>query len=464
MIRYSVLLLNMLGFFVYQLFFTDGVTVSQTVPASMSPGNDYTIELTVNKGSIGGFAKLQQDLPAGCTATPVESKGASFTMSGNSVKFIWTSLPSDASFTISYKVSVSSTAAPGSNVLGGKFYYVLDNLKQSVVIPESNFSIVSGAVATTSAPDTSSATVTPPATATTTPVATTPPPATTPPATTATTTPAGITQPETTPPATAVTPPPATTTASSGDGGLGITRKIIANASADYTVEVTINRGKTTGFAKLQENIPAGFSASALQSNGASFNFSDQKVKLVWINLPGDDQIKVSYKLTGSGGPASIDGLFSYIENEETKKYPISATVIEGSTPATAIVVPPATIATVTAPTPATTTNPETAVTPKVPSAQTAVKYKVQVCALRQSPVDVSYFSSHYGLAVGQELHEGWTKYTVNGGFNEYKPARDYREVVRGKGVVNPFVTAYNSGKRITVQEALMITSQKWYP
>ena len=62
------------------------------------------------------------------------------------------------------------------------------------------------------------------------------------------------------------------------------------------------------------------------------------------------------------------------------------------------------------------------------------------------------------------DMHEGWHKFTV-GQFNRYKEARNHRENVRSNNkIVGPFVTAYNQGTRITVQEALMITKQQWVP
>ena len=144
MIRYAVLLLNMLGLFIYQLFLADGVTVTQSVPADMKPGSEYTVELTISKGTTGGFAKLQQELPDGFTATAMESKGASFTFSGNAVKFIWTSLPSEAEFKITYKVTLAATAPTGEKTVTGKIlHYVADNAKQSVEIPGSKINVSS---------------------------------------------------------------------------------------------------------------------------------------------------------------------------------------------------------------------------------------------------------------------------------------------------------------------------------
>ena len=59
-------------------------------------------------------------------------------------------------------------------------------------------------------------------------------------------------------------------------------------------------------------------------------------------------------------------------------------------------------------------------------------------------------------------MAEGFHKFMI-GNFGEYKEARNNRETVKQKGCQSAFVVAYNGAKRITVQEALMITSQKWY-
>lgn len=59
------------------------------------------------------------------------------------------------------------------------------------------------------------------------------------------------------------------------------------------------------------------------------------------------------------------------------------------------------------------------------------------------------------------EQVNGLNKYT-NGSFADYNGAHDQRNEIRTNGGTDAFVTAYNNGNRITVQEALMITTQKW--
>jgi hypothetical protein len=90
------------------------------------------------------------------------------------------------------------------------------------------------------------------------------------------------------------------------------------------------------------------------------------------------------------------------------------------------------------------------------------VNYSVQIAAM-QRRVPVEYYTSTYNISdpVNIEPVDGLNKYTT-GLFKTYNDARNHREVIRGKGVEGPFVTAYSNGRRITVQEALMITNQPW--
>lgn len=475
MLKYAALLFNSLALLIYQFFFADTITITQNIPASAKAGTEFVVELTINKGATSGFAKLQQDLPDGFTAVDKsDNNGGSFTFTNQSVKLIWMSLPSEKEFKVRYTVKVPQ-GMNGDRVIGGKFSYVAENVKQTVDVTPATIKIISDA----------------PAVAETTPPATTEQPVTTP---TATTT-----------PTLAVTTPAVANL--SGNEGLSVncTRKVPTNVGSEFTVELNINKGNLSGFAKLLETLPAGFTAVSGESKGASFSFSDQKVKFVWVSMPSETEFKVSYKVTVSaeqGSVHAIDGVFSYIENDETKKFtiptspigvgpnavvnpPLAVTETKKEETPVAIVekkeepavavdnlssktsgvnVVPETPTTVNTPT-VTPTQDNTRVlsATNVPIPQGDVNYRVQIAALHRA-VEASVLATRYNLyePVITEMAQGFTKYTV-GSHKEYKSAHDARETMKNKGVVGPFVTAYNTGKRITVQEALMITSQKWF-
>ncbi|MDQ3048999.1 MAG: hypothetical protein M3R27_15730 [Bacteroidota bacterium] len=464
MLKYAALLFNTVALLIYQFFFADGITVTQKVPSKVKADSEFTVELTINKGTIGGFAKLQQDLPEGFTAVQEDNNGASFTFSNQSVKFIWMSLPSDKEFKIKYKVKVAA-GINGDKTIGGKFSYVSDNVKQAVEITPATITVGDGSqpVATTT-PETT--TTTTDNTNTTTPTNTdkTPDPVVTTEPTTTTT------------PVTAGTTEPSSVTCK---------RNVPASPGSEFIVEILINKGTTTGFAKLLETLPAGFTATAMESQGGSFSFSEQKVKFVWVSMPSQPEFKISYKVSVVGSViGNIDGVFSYIENDETKKFILPTSVISTGTSTMAnntttnTTTSDNTSGTNNNSTNNSTTNTNTNNTTanntttdnstqlaanNIPAPQGKVNYKVQIMALRNS-VDANVLATRYGFneRINTEMAEGLTKYTV-GSHNEYKSARDSRETIKNKGVVAPFVTAYNSGKRITVQEALMITSQKWF-
>jgi hypothetical protein len=100
-----------------------------------------------------------------------------------------------------------------------------------------------------------------------------------------------------------------------------------------------------------------------------------------------------------------------------------------------------------------------------VPSAEQGITYKVQILAAHRI-VDKSYLKKKFSFEeeYNIEHHNGWVKYTT-GSFTQYKDARDARVKITNQSdrLPGPFVTAYNDGERITVQEAILISKQMWY-
>jgi len=102
-----------------------------------------------------------------------------------------------------------------------------------------------------------------------------------------------------------------------------------------------------------------------------------------------------------------------------------------------------------------------------IPGSQRTGKlhYKVQLLALRKAKA-VETITRYFKIQepISLEMADGYTKYTA-GYHEDYKSAHDARDNFKAYNnmLSGSFVTAYNQGKRITVQEALMITNQKWY-
>jgi len=94
----------------------------------------------------------------------------------------------------------------------------------------------------------------------------------------------------------------------------------------------------------------------------------------------------------------------------------------------------------------------------------TNIDYRVQILASHRIATK-NYVKNKYHFSENFDLenHDGWIKYTT-GRFNQYKEARNKRNDLNSNEFPGPFVTAYNFGQRITVQEALIISKQNWIP
>lgn len=454
MIKYVILFIHLIGLSIYQLFFGD-VTATQKIPDKVSAGEEIMVEVTILKEDVTGFAKVQQTLPVGFTAEIVDAKGATFSFKENIVKFIWMALPADKEFTITYKLKTTQDIV-GKFTIGGKFSFISDNERKNIDIAESSINIVKEQVVIAEVKE----------------------------------------EPKTTAPVVEpVTEEPVVEAANSEvientSNTVNIkTERTIEDLGGKYKVTLKVNQSNLEGFAKFTDMIPVGFTALADNVEGGIFSFKETEAKILWMAAPKKDEFSVSYFIestaSATDGNFDINGSISYLENDVTQKHIINSSSFTHKTQLASVEETPTAKEVIEKPVvepkkeaPAPVKNEETApvtnktqpvkenkTTPVVtstPSAEKGVTYKIQVGAGHQT-VSSNYFASKFNIsdAVSTESHDGWIKYLV-GKYTEYKQARDKRENVRNN-VKNAFVTAYNQGKRITVQEALMISNQKWY-
>jgi hypothetical protein len=107
------------------------VALSTNMPGNLPAGSNTEVEVRVNKGSISNFAKYQLDVPAGVTVTEVDSRSGNFTFENNRAKIVWVSVPSDAEFSLKFKIGVTSSA-PAEGSFVQRFYYLDNGTKKEV--------------------------------------------------------------------------------------------------------------------------------------------------------------------------------------------------------------------------------------------------------------------------------------------------------------------------------------------
>jgi hypothetical protein len=99
-------------------------------------------------------------------------------------------------------------------------------------------------------------------------------------------------------------------------------------AGNEITVVVTLNKPDIESFARFQQEIPAGLTPVPVHTANADFSFKDQKVKFIWLKLPAQEEITVTYKLKVDQrlkGNFDLNGTFSYIADNERKSVDVTA-------------------------------------------------------------------------------------------------------------------------------------------
>ena len=97
----------------------------------------------------------------------------------------------------------------------------------------------------------------------------------------------------------------------------------VCSPSDLLVAKINLDKGDVSGVGKLELQIPAGleFNADGV-SAGATVRHSDGLVKFLWVELPIENQLEVTFKVKATSttpGIQTINGTFSYRNNGETR-------------------------------------------------------------------------------------------------------------------------------------------------
>ena len=500
MAKIFLISINILIAFALKIFFGGDVRVEQKMQDIIQPGETLNVTLEIAKGDREGFAKWQQVLPAGFIASSVEMNGATFSFKNQEIKVIWMELPKSETFTIQYKIETSANVTGEHNLIG-KFSFIEENERRDINSEMFILSIDPEAIADNSNADGETETNLE-ASSNSEVVNETLNEAT---ETTETTEEIAAEQTAVAIPSTQKTLNTSlsnvVTTKATENDLVSINREVKHIENGNYVVTLKINKSDLASFGKIEDYLPPNYAATALENADGIFSFKNNVMKILWMTLPQDKKIEVKYALKSTSDnldSALIHGVFSYLNADQSvqnklaptrfKNFLVPSQIADATTKDTPKIIENGAAANKTLSnepisnatelandiseekTLAESENPNSdeklveQIT-NIPAPETAVAYKVQIAASHKE-VNQSYFTQRHGITetVAIEFHKTWYKYTI-GSFPVYKQARDKRnQVWAGDNKINDaFVTAYNSGERISVQEALMISKQKWF-
>jgi hypothetical protein len=201
-------------------------------------------------------------------------------------------------------------------------------------------------------------------------------------------------------------------------------KEVVTGESFIYSVEIEkpgINR-----IARFEQNWPANLTIEPVSTQGASFEFKDGVLKMIWIFIPPEDKIIISYKITVPKGyliDLNSGAKFSYLNGDEKEHVSMPSTKISVK---------------------------------KKGEVENVVKlrFSIQVIATNKRIESMDYFYETFQLdSVKETFHEGMYKY-VYGNFNTYLDAKQEKEnLIKKNGNQGFFIVAYHNNLRILITD-----------
>ena len=407
------------------------VEISIDHPERVNAGENFTVTVTIKKGSLTDYSRFSQDLPLGLAATNVSSPNADFSFDEQRVRIIWLKLPEANEVKVSYLVSVDARLK-GKFSLGGVFAYVVgderkflnfDQRKPITIVPSN--SVDQSLIVDIQDFRGGKAPVTPP-----------------------------------------------TVSRGVGPFAMAVRQRPALLNTGGYLVHLLIDNPPGSKYAKVEESIPSGFLFEEVNSNEGIVSHAASTVKFIWMKMPEQSEFEVIYRLVPKQGEPQgnmlIEGLLTYTDGNENKEAEIvemdvsldnlSATqkrdlLATGKVPQATRTTPPVQTASTTTPPVQTVSRPSGRViaNTKVLDRGTGVYFRIQLTA-NMNAFDATTFYREAGVdrEVFVEQHNGYYKYTV-GPFQTYSQAMSYKENVENiQEVQGAFVVGYNNGNRVS--------------
>jgi hypothetical protein len=470
MTKAILIFINIIGFLLFTILNINDVVITHTAAKEIAIGQAVEVNLIINKNNFSGPGRLRLDLSQaeGITVKENMSDGSSFTFKDNEVLFIWYDLPSDKSIVISYTI-IAKENSNGIKKIAGDFSFINDNERKQLEVPALIFKVNSELVANENFKENNSST-------------------------------SSVRSIEKLENEYIVT---VKTTINNHKGFARIKEELPKDFNAEEIETAGSIFKNTDGYAKfiwtnlsdsineiivkykisnnkgLDTNftISGVFSSEKLISEGYNSgikipvteyipfkeitenteidtidaeNTVQEDIKQdTSLELSSNNELKTEENLVVSKdtevlvnetiAQIDIDSSVEVFKNEKTEVKENKEEIVEKKNEVVKNIIS----------------------TKKV---NNNVDYKVQILAghriISDRQVSNQFnYSGEYAL----ETHNGWIKYTV-GTNSKYSDARDSRNELKKYNFPGPFVTAYNYGERISVQEALILTSQNWVP
>lgn len=420
-------LFNGLVIFLFSLFVQENdPRISSKLPENLQINRESVMEVHITKAEMEGFASFQLDLPPAFSIREIESSQGRFSLNEGQAQWTWDELPEQEELVLVLGITPLA-GSEGKRNISGTFYYIENNEKKSRDLASSEIEVLPGTESQAAASDSSR-----------------------------------------------------TQAKAAEEGGhaepngkLDIERSLAeGNQPGEKRIDITIRKGLTRGFARYSDILPEGFSAKAFKTEGGSFSVADGKIKFVWVSVPDKEELHISYLLwcKSETREITLKGEYSYLEHNQSKKIDVPDLIvsfdqaIQNKTESVA-----QTNKTETGEDPKKTSpaQEETIERLAEQSKKQAGKptFAIQIGAFTNAKVNAQTLKRRFKIneKIRSEMQEGYAKFMI-GTHALYTDARSKRNtVVMNNGVKSAFVVAYNNGKRITVQEALMVLNQKWF-